>query len=271
MDLLYFGYDFYADCLCALLKDGSIRVHHVYTFPCDGIFESHQRLDAIAQRHGVAVSEVPPSSEELSDFFRTHAEGLVVCAGYPWRIPAEQVEGFRGINLHPSILPEGRGPWPFPYVILQGCTQSGITIHKLAAGFDRGEILAQTIFPVASDETLITLSEKSQAAAPQLLENCLQNFSRLWENAIPQREGSYWPDHSDEDRVILSSMTAEEADRRLRAFAGYGVLIRFTGGEIQATDGRVRPDIIGSPGTLQKRSDGGWAVAIKESSIWFSH
>lgn len=270
MNLIYFGYDFYADCLCALLEDRSFAVHRIYTFPSDGTFESHQRLDAVAKRYGVPIGEAPPSPEELETFFRVYSDGLAICAGYPRRIPVERVAGFRGINLHPALLPYGRGPWPLPYVILKGCRESGVTIHKLAACFDQGDILAQAAFPVTEDETLVTLSEKSQKAAPPLLLHCLQNLPHLWTEALPQHEGSYWPDRSDEDRIILPDTTIDEAGRRLRAFAGYGVLIRFPCKEFLVTDGRVCPDIIGSPGTVQKRSDGGWAAAVKDGSLWFS-
>lgn len=270
MNIIYFGYDIYVDCLCMLLENSSFTVHNVYTFPPDCLVESHLQLNAVAGRYGIPITEAPPSLKELETFFRIHPDGLAVCAGYTWRIPVERVAGFRGINLHPAILPDGRGPWPFPYVILKGYRESGVTVHKLAADFDQGDILAQVVFPVTEDETLITLTEKSQKVAPPLLLHCLQNLPCLWEEALPQHEGSYWPDRSDEDRMIRPDMTIEETDRRLRAFAGYGALACFPCGEFLIADGCVRMDIIGPPGTLQKRNDGSWVAAVKDGSLWFN-
>lgn len=57
-----------------------------------------------------------------------------------WRYRGISMEnsGHRGVmqvNLHPALLPEGRGPWPMPTAILRG-KSSGVTLHKLAEESD---------------------------------------------------------------------------------------------------------------------------------------
>jgi len=52
---------------------------------------------------------------------------------------------YGGINVHPSLLPDFRGPAPLHHVLLAGRKYTGITIQTLSeVGFDRGRILAQT-------------------------------------------------------------------------------------------------------------------------------
>jgi methionyl-tRNA formyltransferase len=53
------------------------------------------------------------------------------------------------IGVHPSLLPRHRGPDPFYAVIDAGEADTGVTVHRLTAQYDRGAILAQTSLGVA--------------------------------------------------------------------------------------------------------------------------
>jgi methionyl-tRNA formyltransferase len=48
-----------------------------------------------------------------------------------------------GIGVHPSLLPRHRGPDPFFWAIASGDEETGVTVHRLEAAYDTGEILAQ--------------------------------------------------------------------------------------------------------------------------------
>jgi methionyl-tRNA formyltransferase len=48
-----------------------------------------------------------------------------------------------GIGVHPSLLPRHRGPDPFFWAIACGDDETGVTVHRLEAAYDTGEILAQ--------------------------------------------------------------------------------------------------------------------------------
>ncbi len=50
-------------------------------------------------------------------------------------------EGF--INIHPSLLPKYRGPVPSMWALLNGDSQTGVTIHYIDEGIDSGDIIAQ--------------------------------------------------------------------------------------------------------------------------------
>ena len=53
-----------------------------------------------------------------------------------------------GLNVHPSLLPELRGPAPIPAAILAGARRTGVTVQRLAAEVDAGDILAQRVRPL---------------------------------------------------------------------------------------------------------------------------
>ncbi|RHP29930.1 methionyl-tRNA formyltransferase [Lachnotalea sp. AF33-28] len=75
------------------------------------------------------------------------------------------------INVHASLLPKYRGAAPIQQAILDGETQTGVTTMYMAEGIDTGDILLQTVIPIAEDETGGSLFEKlSKAGGPLLLE-----------------------------------------------------------------------------------------------------
>lgn len=219
MKIVYFGYDLFADCLERLPSLG-VEVMAVYSFPSDGVCDFHDRVQAFAARRGIPFRVAPVTGEELNALAAAGCE-MMVSAGYAYRIPVEQTT-LPGINLHPALLPLGRGPWPMPVTILRGLTESGVTLHKLAPRFDEGDILGQTAFSLASDEDLQSLTGKLQAAAVPLLESFLVDPTSAWANAHPQEKGEYWPEPREEEMTVSPAMTVAEGDRILRAFRGVG-------------------------------------------------
>ncbi len=217
MKIVYFGYDLFADCL-EMLPSLDVEVMAIYSFPSDGVCDFHDRVRSFARRRGIPFT-VDRVTEQALDCLADAGCAMMVSAGYAYRIPMRE-GGLRGVNLHPALLPCGRGAWPMPITILRGLDESGVTLHKLAPRFDEGDILAQSRFAVAPDETLITLTKKLQAAAPALLQAFFDDPESMWNHARAQGEGEYWQQPSIADMTITPAMTLAEADRILRAFAG---------------------------------------------------
>ena len=76
------------------------------------------------------------------------------------------------INLHPSLLPYNRGQYPNVWSIVDG-TPSGVTIHRVDAGIDTGDIIVQREVPVAPNDTGETLYRRLEQASIDL-------FSSAW-------------------------------------------------------------------------------------------
>lgn len=68
-----------------------------------------------------------------------------VVAAYNKIIPKEVIEGFPLgiIGVHPSLLPKYRGPSPIQTAILDGVTETGVTLYLLDEKIDHGPIIAQ--------------------------------------------------------------------------------------------------------------------------------
>jgi len=79
------------------------------------------------------------------------------------------------INVHASLLPKYRGAAPINWTIINGESQTGISIITLAEKMDAGKILAQAKTNIGADETAGQLHDRlAQLAAPLLLKTLKQ-------------------------------------------------------------------------------------------------
>ncbi|MFH4293636.1 formyltransferase family protein, partial [Acinetobacter baumannii] len=76
-------------------------------------------------------------------------------------------------NLHGSLLPKYRGRAPLNWVLVNGETETGVTLHRMVKRADAGAIVAQLRIAIAPDDIAITLHHKLCHAARQLLEQTL--------------------------------------------------------------------------------------------------
>lgn len=75
---------------------------------------------------------------------------LAVAVSFGLFVPPRVLRSLRfgGLNVHPSMLPDLRGPAPLQHALLRGRTHAGVTLQTLhERDFDRGAVLAQTPWP----------------------------------------------------------------------------------------------------------------------------
>ncbi|KAJ0296441.1 hypothetical protein COL5a_009045 [Colletotrichum fioriniae] len=75
---------------------------------------------------------------------------LIVAVSFGLFVPPRllKMAKYGGLNVHPSLLPDFRGPAPLQHTLLKGRTYTGITLQTLDhKDFDHGDILAQTPVP----------------------------------------------------------------------------------------------------------------------------
>ena len=93
------------------------------------------------------------------------------------------------IGIHPSLLPEYRGPSPFQTAILDGKTSTGVTLYFLDEGIDSGPILAKTDpIAISDQDTFTTLAMTLANAGAELLLNNLDGIVSGKLAPIPQDE-----------------------------------------------------------------------------------
>jgi len=125
-----------------------------------------------------------------------------------------------GINIHPSLLPKYRGPTPIPAAIINQDTETGITIQRLAAEMDSGDILVQEKLPLNGRETTASLSETMARKAAELLPVALRGIAAgtLRARAQDHSAATYCSLIEKEDGLINWNRSAREIDAGIRAF-----------------------------------------------------
>ncbi len=75
------------------------------------------------------------------------------------------------INLHPSLLPKYRGAAPIQWALINGETETGVTLMLLDAGEDTGDIISTAAIPIRDEDTAFTLTEQlARLGANQLVQ-----------------------------------------------------------------------------------------------------
>ena len=115
--------------------------------------------------------------ESLANMMREYQIDYAISALFGHILPAQIIDTVKTdfINLHPSLLPLGRGAHPIPWAIIGGNKQ-GITIHKLDRKLDSGEIYIQKEIPTNISMNAAVIYEK----AMKELELCLSDFLPIW-------------------------------------------------------------------------------------------
>jgi UDP-4-amino-4-deoxy-L-arabinose formyltransferase/UDP-glucuronic acid dehydrogenase (UDP-4-keto-hexauronic acid decarboxylating) len=123
------------------------------------------------------------------------------------------------MNLHGSLLPKYRGRAPVNWVLVNGETETGVTLHVMTEKPDAGDIVAQEAVPIAFEDTALTLYGKMEKAAERLLSGILP---RIAAGEIPRRrneleKGSYYGGRKPEDGRIDWTRPAVEIYNLVRA------------------------------------------------------
>nr|CAJ71368.1 similar to methionyl-tRNA formyltransferase [Candidatus Kuenenia stuttgartiensis] len=97
------------------------------------------------------------------------------------------------INIHPSLLPEYRGPVPTAWALMNGEKFFGITIHHMDEGTDTGDILVQEQYEIFDNETGYELYTRTMKLGAEMLK---RNFYKILNKEIkPYKQsgiGSYY-------------------------------------------------------------------------------
>lgn len=123
------------------------------------------------------------------------------------------------LNIHPSLLPELRGPSPLAHAILNNLQRTGVSFMLMDSGMDSGPILQQIPFSLDSNETLETLSEKVADIAGKHIIGVIRSYAEgaLHPTVQDATRVSFCPLLRKEDGEIDWSKKALEIERMIRA------------------------------------------------------
>ncbi|WP_252503653.1 methionyl-tRNA formyltransferase [Sporosarcina sp. Marseille-Q4943] len=129
------------------------------------------------------------TSEELVELIQMKPD-LIVTAAYGQILPKDLLEAPRlgCINVHASLLPKYRGGAPIHQAVIDGETETGVTIMYMMEKLDAGDIISQTKVPITEDDNTGILFEKLSVAGTELLKETLPSIIDGTNERIPQDE-----------------------------------------------------------------------------------
>ena len=123
------------------------------------------------------------------------------------------------LNLHGSLLPAYRGRCPINWVIVNGETETGVTLHYMTPRPDDGDIVAQKTILISNDETAKSLHLKSAQASAAMLDEILPLIKKGKAPRSPQDDSkaSYFGGRKPADGDIDWNASAAEIRNLVRA------------------------------------------------------
>jgi methionyl-tRNA formyltransferase len=173
----------------------------------------------------LALPLLAPESPRRASFLRDVKElapDLIAVAGYHRILPPSLLRlPSRGVvNLHGSLLPAYRGPCPWKWALVNGETKTGVTVQRMEAELDRGDLLAQSELRIDPQDTGESLFLKICAVGGPLLARTIEGLhaGTIVPRAQDEKNASYQGYPTDEDARIRWEWTAERIRNLVRGF-----------------------------------------------------
>ena len=226
--------EFAARALAALLNTDN-EIVAIYTQP-DRKAGRGQKLTASAVKQLALEHDLPvyqplhfkSSTEEglaaQAELSALNADVMVVAA-YGLILPQVVLDTpkYGCLNIHGSLLPRWRGAAPIQRAIATGDSETGVTIMKMAAGLDTGDMMLKTICPISADDTSASLHDKLALQGAEAICAVVQS-EEILKASLDNREVQdealtvYAHKLSKAEAQIDWTQSAVTIDRNIRAF-----------------------------------------------------
>ncbi len=120
-------------------------------------------------------------NEVFAESLRASGADVCVTCAYGKILPQHilEIPKFGFLNVHTSLLPKYRGAAPIQWAIIEGETETGVTIMKTDVGMDTGDIALVGKLEIGASETSLELAPRLSILGADLIVQALENLERL--------------------------------------------------------------------------------------------
>jgi methionyl-tRNA formyltransferase len=158
-------------CLEELLRQGA-DVAMVFTHQ-DSLTEEiwFSSVRQLAEKHHIPWRTTDINAPENIALLREIAPGFIFSFYYRNMLGQEvlDIAGKGALNLHGSLLPRYRGRVPVNWVIINGESETGVTLHYMVEKPDAGDMVDQEKVPILFTDTALDLFNKVTDAAVKVI------------------------------------------------------------------------------------------------------
>lgn len=185
MKIIFMGTpDFAVPCLESLIQAGH-EIAAVFTQPDKPrgrkMVMTPPEVKVCALEHGLTVYQPKTlrDGEALEIIQKIDPECIVVAA-YGKILPKEILDlpKYGCINVHGSLLPKYRGSAPIQWSVINGDSETGVTIMQMAEGVDTGDMLYQKAIPINIDDTAESMFNKLSDLGGEMIAEALDMLEK---------------------------------------------------------------------------------------------
>jgi methionyl-tRNA formyltransferase len=219
-----------------------------------------------------------PNDKDVQKYLRSFDSDLFVLAAYGKILKQDTIDipKLMCINLHGGRLPEYRGSSPMNWSLINDESCFGLSIIKVDAGVDTGDVLLEKVFDISETDTICDLHAIANEQFPLMLAEAVEQIANETFELQKQNEAKacYYPLRFPDDGLILWDIfTAKQIYNRIRALTEpYPCAFSFYNTkEVKLISAQLfREDFFGEPGRIYRKHHGKLLVCASDRCLWIT-
>lgn len=268
---------FSAPILTALVENG-YDVQAVVTQPDRKVGRKHvltpTPVKEVALKYGIEVlqPEKISGSPEMARVIELNPD-FIVTAAFGQFLPTKLLHAAKigAINTHASLLPKYRGGAPVHYAIMNGDTETGVSIMYMIKQMDAGDIISVAKTPILPTDNVGTMFDKLSlvgrdlllATLPSLIDGTAQPVAQV------EADATFSPNIQPEQEQLDFTRTAQQLDYHVRGLFPFPTAYMLLNGERTKVQGVsvIAENTDAQPGTVVKKTKHELWLAAGEHTI----
>lgn len=208
-----------------------------------------------AERGVPSLTSGNVNDPETAARIRALRPAALVVIAFGQKIGPALLDGVFAVNLHGSLLPAYRGAAPIQRAMMDGCTETGVSVITLAPRMDAGDILAAESTSIRPEETAGELHDRLALLGPALVARVLEEHrsGTLRPRAQVESLATSAPRLRKEEGTTTFDMPAERVRARVHGLTPWpGCRVLLDGAPVRLLRVRAHRDdaAAASPGTV---------------------
>ena len=221
-----------------------------------------------ALAHGIPVYQPETlKNNAIADLLAQVQPELIAVAAYGKILPEYVLNfpKFGCLNVHASLLPKYRGAAPINRCIMEGASETGVTIMYMEKGLDTGDMLLWESTPIRDEDNAESLHDRLAEIGARLLVQTLEQLPHLTPVKQDDAAHTYAPMLNKSDCRIDFTKSAREVFNQIRGLSPFPGAFTTLEGKMLKVYAAAVADGHGTPGTVIAGE--GLTVACGEGAV----
>ena len=265
--------EFSLNVLEALIE--STNVVLVVTQPDSYVGRHHELkytpVKELALKHNIEVFSPNKIREDYDKVLEVNPDIIITCA-YGQIIPKVLLDApkYKAINVHASLLPKLRGGSPLHRCLIDGYSETGITIMYMDANMDSGDIIKQRSIKISDEDNVGTIHDKLSVMGRDLLMEVLPSIFDGTNDRIKQDESevTFAYNIKREEEKIDFNIPARSVFNKVRGLYPFPIGYTEINGEIvKICECKIGENTNGEVSTISNIYKDGFGVMCSDKEV----